>query len=77
MANLKVENGMVSYMMETFDGSYVKGEMTEEAALKMLEEEKKTDASMPGYEIVSGKYRFANEEVAMKLGSTRRKKLEE
>ena len=68
MANLKVVDGRVRYMLKTFDGSYVEGSMSEGEA-KVLASNAETDGSVIGYELVSGDYRLETETVEMKLKS--------
>lgn len=76
MANPKFVDGMIKYMMKTFDGSYVTGEMPE-AEAKLLLLDAKTDASIVGFELRSGMYRFQTEEVEMKLGRSKKEKTDE
>ena len=66
MANLKVVDGRVAYMLKTYDGSYVSGSMSaaEAETYCVLE-----DKSIPGYELVHGNYHFQTEEVLLKLKS--------
>lgn len=73
MRNLKVEDGKVEYLYQTFDGSYVSGYMTE-AEAKIATASAKEDSSMPGYELVKGNYRFATEEVVMKFKKSSKEK---
>lgn len=73
MRNLKVKDGKVSYLYETFDGSYSKGEMTE-AEAKIITASAKEDSSMPGYELRKGRYLFATEEVVMKFKKSSKEK---
>lgn len=73
MRNLKVEDGKVEYLYQTFDGSYVSGYMTE-AEAKIATASAKEDNSMPGYELVKDKYRFATEEVVMKFKKSSKEK---
>lgn len=66
MSNLKIVDGMVAYMLKTFDGSYVSGSMTAAEAKTYTVVE---DKSIPGYELVHGNYHFQTEEVVLKLKS--------
>lgn len=76
MANPKFVDGMIKYMMKTFDGSYVTGEMLESEA-KVLLSGAETDASVKGYELVKEPYRFATEEVIFKLNRSKKEKTDE
>ena len=76
MANPKFVDGMIEYVLKTFDGTYVKNKMSEAEAKVMLSDAK-TDGSMPGYELRNGNYYFATEEVEMKLGRSKREKTDE
>ena len=73
MRNLKVEDGKVEYLYQTFDGLYVSGYMTE-AEAKIATASAKEDSSMPGYELVKDNYRFATEEVVMKFKKSSKEK---
>lgn len=66
MANPKIENGKVNYMLKTFDGSYVMDSMPIDQAQEMLSRAE-VDGSVPGYELVCDAYRFETEKVEMKL----------
>lgn len=68
MANLKVKDGRVRYMMKTYDGTYVTGDMSEDEARLFLKDAKE-DGSVVGYELVSGDYRFETEQIVLKLKS--------
>lgn len=73
MKNLKVKDGRVEYLYQTFDGSFVSGTMSE-AEAKIATASAKEDSSMPGYELVDGNFRFATEEVVMKFKKTSKEK---
>ena len=73
MANPKIVDGKVKFMLKTFDGSYVNGEMPIEDARPLLANATE-DASVPGYGLVSEPYRFEHEEIVLKLN--RKKKAE-
>lgn len=74
MVNPKVVDGKIKYMLKTFDGSYVRGEMPIEDARPLLADAKE-DSSVPGYGLVKEPYRFEHEELVLKLN--RKKKTEE
>lgn len=73
MASVKIVDGAVKYMLRTFDGSYVTGTMSEGDAKNLLAKAKE-DGSVPGFELVSGDYRFETEQVVMKLRSSKKEK---
>lgn len=68
MANPKFEDGKIKYKLRTFDGSYVDGQMYESEA-KVLLANAEQNGDVPGFELVSGPYRFESEEVVLKLKS--------
>lgn len=76
MAQPKFVDGKIKYMLRTFDGSYVTGEMFESEA-KVLLSNAKTDASVIGYELVSEPYRFETEEMELKLNRSKKEKPDE
>lgn len=76
MAKPKFVDGKIKYMVKTFDGSYVTGEMFESEANVILSEAKE-DASVKGYELVKEPYRFETEEVVLKLGRGKKENSDE
>lgn len=72
MANLKVVDGNVRYMLKTFDGSYVYGSMSE-AEANILAKKAKEDGSVPGFELVSGNYRLETEQIVLKFNKSPKK----
>lgn len=66
MPNPKFVDGMITYKVKTFDGSYVVGQMPE-AEAKVFLANAEVDASEPGFELVNEPYRFETEEVVLKL----------
>lgn len=76
MAQPKFVDGKIKYMLRTFDGSYVSGEMFESEA-RVLLSNAKTDSSIIGYELVSEPYRFETEEIELKLNRSKKEKPDE
>lgn len=72
MAQPKFVDGKIKYMLRTFDGSYVTGEMFESEANVFLSNAE-TDYSVPGFELVNDPYRFETEEVVLKLNKKGKK----
>ena len=70
MANLKVDNGMVSYKYKTFDGTFVEGKMPE-AEAKVMASKAKDDFSIVGYELRNGNYYLQTETVSAKLSKSK------
>lgn len=73
MPEPKFVDGKINFLMKTFDGSFVKSQMFEDEAKVHLSNAKE-DASVPGYELVSGNYRFETQSVVAKLRSSKGKK---
>lgn len=73
MANPKIVDGKIKYKLRTFDGSYVDGQMFESEARVLLANAEQ-NGDVPGFELVSGPYRFESEEVVLKLGNKSKRK---
>lgn len=72
MATPKFVNDRITYMLKTFDGSYVQGTMYKSEA-NMFLANAKTDHSVPGFELVNGPYLFETEEIVLKLNKKSKK----
>lgn len=57
MATPKFVDGKITYMMRTFDGSFVQGQMYESEANILLSKAKE-DPTVSGFELVNGPYLF-------------------
>ena len=66
MPTPKFVDDKIKFMLKTFDGSYVTGEMYKSEANVFLSSAD-SDGSVPGFELVSGAYRFETEAVTAKL----------
>lgn len=71
----KIVDGKIKYMLKTFDGSYVKGEMFESEARVFLSRAKQ-NGDWPGYELVAEPYRFETEQIVLKLNKGKKKQEE-
>lgn len=72
MADPKIVNGKIKYLLKTFDGSYVSGEMFEDEARVFLSGAKKS-SEVPGYELSKDNYLFETKEVELTLGRKSKK----
>ena len=73
MAEVKVVNGKVKYLLKTFDGSYVQGEMFEDEAKIFISGAKKS-TEVPGFELAKDNYLFETKEEELKLNRSRKVK---
>lgn len=71
MANPKFVDGKINYLLKTFDGSYVSGEMYEDEAKVFLSGAKKS-GDVPGFELAKDNYLFETEEEELKLNRSRK-----
>lgn len=76
MPTPKFVNDKITYMLKTFDGSYVKGTMYKSEANIFLSNAK-ADHSVPGFELVNGPYRFETEEIVLKLKKSKKETKDE
>lgn len=76
MPTPKFVDDKIKFMLKTFDGSYVTGEMFRSEANVHLSNAEE-DGSVPGYELVSGSYRFETETVTAKLRSKKKVELDD
>lgn len=67
----KFVDDRITYMLQTFDGSYVQGTMYKSEANVFLSNAE-ADHSVPGFELVNGPYRFETEEVVLKLKKSKK-----
>lgn len=72
MPTPKFVDDRITYMLKTFDGSYVQGTMFKAEANAFLANAE-ADYSVPGFELVNGPYRFETEEVVLKLNKKGKK----
>lgn len=72
MPTPKFVDDKITYMLKTFDGSYVQGTMYRSEANLFLSNAE-ADHSVPGFELVNGPYRFETEEIVLKLNKKSKK----
>ena len=72
----KIVDGKIKYMLRTFDGSYVQGEMFESEARVLLSNAEQ-NGDVPGFELVTEPYRFETEQIVLKLNKSKKKQEEE
>lgn len=71
----KIVDGKIKYMLRTFDGSYVTGEMYESEARVFLSGAEQ-NGDVPGFELVKEPYRFETEQIVLKLNKGKKKQEE-
>lgn len=76
MPTPKFVDDKITYMLKTFDGSYVQGTMHKSEANVFLSNAK-ADHSVPGFELVNGPYLFETEEIVLKLKKSKRETKDE